>query len=381
VSIIDHEKYFTSLPREYYLSEERYREELVKIWQKQWVYVGHVSQIRSKGDYITYEIGDESVVVIRGDSEEVHAHLNVCRHRGLRLCDQAFGHVPRRLVCPYHSWSYDLNGTLKNATRQPDGEFFDYKDFGLRNVHVEVWRGFIFVCLADETPGVIADMIDAESTAAMDLVEPLKLKVAHEVVYESDADWKLLLENGVECYHCPSVHPEFCVVLNADQMSDYYDKDMVPDVVQGLVIPVKGELESLSMDGHYVSKKLLGKFDSGTPIPYEFGAGFMTQPGYAWAGFHPDYGMVANCLPAGPGKTKMICQWFVHEDAVEGVDYDIDDLIKIWDVTNHQDLNILARQQAGLRSVRYTPGPNSYTQEPGIHASLKKYLEMMGEVN
>jgi phenylpropionate dioxygenase-like ring-hydroxylating dioxygenase large terminal subunit len=381
VSIIEHEKYFTSLPREYYLTEERYQQELVKIWQKQWVYVGHVSQIRAKGDYFTYEIGDESVVVIRGEGDQVHTHMNVCRHRGLRLCDQAFGQVARRLVCPYHSWSYDLDGTLKNATRQADGEYFDYKDYGLINAHVEVWLGFIFVCLADETPGPIADMIDAKSTAAMELVEPLKIKVAHEVVYDADADWKLLLENGVECYHCPSVHPEFCVSLNAKQMSSYYDKDMVPNVVQGLIIPVQGELESLSMDGHYVSKKLLGKFDTGTPVPYEFGAGFMTQPGYAWAGFHPDYGMVANCLPAGPGKTKMVCQWFVHEDAVEGVDYDIDELIMIWDITNNQDLHILTRQQAGLRTTRYTPGPNSYAQEPGIHASLKKYLEMMGEAN
>jgi phenylpropionate dioxygenase-like ring-hydroxylating dioxygenase large terminal subunit len=379
VSIIDHDKYFTSLPREYYLSEDRYRQELVKIWHRQWVYVGHVSQIQTKGDYLTYEIGEESVIVVRGNDDDVHAHLNVCRHRGLRLCDQASGHVARRLVCPYHSWSYDLDGTLKNATRQTDGDFFDYQDFGLFPVHVEVWRGFVFVCLADETPGSVADMIDAESTAAMDLIEPLRLKVAHEVVYEADADWKLLLENGVECYHCPSVHPEFCVSLDASQMSSYYDQDMVPAVVQGLVIPVKGELESLSMDGRYVSKKLLGAFDTGTPVPHEFGAGFMTQPGYAWGGFHPDYGMVANCLPAGPGRSKMICQWFVHQDAEEGVDYDIDDLIKIWDVTNHQDLDILTRQQAGLRSSRYVPGPNSYTQEPGIHASLKKYLEMMGE--
>ena len=379
VSMIEHDKYFTSLPREYYLSEERYREELDKIWNQQWVYVGHLSQIKSKGDFITYDIGDESVIIIRGEGDEVRAHLNACRHRGVRLCTEQSGHVKRRIVCPYHSWSYDPDGTLKSATRQPDGEFFDYKDFGLIKVHVEVWRDFIFVSLADETPATVASMIDAESTEAMDLIEPKKLKVAHEIVYEADADWKLLLENGVECYHCETVHPEFCVTLDTEAMSGYYDEDMVPDVVQGLIIPVKGEHDSLSIDGNFVSKKLLGKFDTGTPIPEKFGAGFMTQPGYMWVGFHPDYGMAANCLPAGVGKTKVIAQWFVHEDAVEGVDYNLDDLIKIWDVTMYQDLEILQRQQAGLRSSKYTPGPNSYMQEPGIHAALKKYLGMMGE--
>lgn len=381
MSIIDHGKYFSSLPREYYLSEDRFQKELTDIWHRQWVYVGHVSQIPTRGDYITYQIGNESVMVVRGQDDQVFANLNTCRHRGLRLCNQEFGKVGRRIVCPYHSWSYDLDGTLVKATRQEDGEFFDYKDFSLVAAHVDVWQGFIFVSLADEAPKPVASTIDAESTAAMARLEPLRLKVATEIVYDVEADWKLLLENGVECYHCPSVHPEFCVVLDAEEMSDYYDQDMLPDLVQGLVIPVKKELDSLSMDGSYVSRKLLGEFDRGVEVPRDFGAGWMTQPGYAWAGFHPDYGMVANCLPVAPGRSKMICQWFVHEDAVEGVDYDLDDLVKIWDVTNNQDVEIQERQQMGLRSNKYTPGPNSYTQEPGIHASLRLYLDMMGEEN
>jgi len=379
VSIIDQDKYFTSLPREYYTSADHYRQELEKVWFKQWVYVGHVSQIPARGDYRTYEIGDESVMVVRGEEGQVFANRNTCRHRGLRLCDDSSGKLGRRIVCPYHSWTYGLDGTLLKATRQPDGEFFDYADFGLVRAHVDVWQGFIFVCLADEPPAPVATMIDEKSTAAMAQIEPLKLKLAHEIVYDVEADWKLLLENGVECYHCPSVHPEFCVVLDTQEMSDYYDVEMVPDVVQGLVIPVKEELESLSMDGHYVSRKLLGEFGRGAPVPSTFGAGWMTQPGYAWAGFHPDYGMVANCLPAGPGKSRMIAQWFVHEDAAEGVDYDLDELVKLWDVTNKQDVHIQERQQLGLTSLSYTPGPNSYAQEPGIHAALRLYLEMMGE--
>ena len=380
MTTLDHGKYFTSLPREYYVSPQHFTTELDKVWARQWIYVGHISQIPKRGDYFTFDLANESVLLVRDEDDTVNAFHNVCRHRALRLCDQPTGSVRKRLVCPYHSWSYALDGELKTATRQPDGENFDYADFGLYKVHVDVWKGFIFVCLADEAPKPVASMIDQKSAADMDLIGPTRLKVAHEIVYDAEANWKLLLENGVECYHCPSVHPEFCVVLNAQEMSDYYDRDMVPEVVQGLVIPVKSELDSLSMDGSFVSKKLLGEFDNGVAIPTEFGAGFMTQPGYAWGGFHPDYGMVATTIPVSATRTKMLCQWFVHEDAVEGEDYVVDELIKIWDVTNIQDLAIQERQQQGLSSSRYTPGPNSFDQEPGIRASLRLYLDMLGEL-
>ena len=378
MSVIDHENYFTSLPREYYLDEGRYTDELAQVWGQQWIYAGHVSQIPKSGDYFTYEVGTENILVVR-NGDDVNAVHNVCRHRGLQLCNQPTGRVGRRIVCPYHSWSYGLDGKLLKATRQADGEFFDYKDFSLFPIHVSVWQGFIFISLAEVAPAPVASMIDDKANADMAILDPLRLKVAHEITYVADANWKLLLENGVECYHCPSVHPEFCVSLDSQEMSDYYEEDYVGDLVQGLVIPVKRELESLSMDGSYVSKKLLGEFGRGTPVPEDFGAGFMTQPGYAWGGFHPDYGMVASTLPISATRTKMVCWWFVHEDAVEGVDYNVDELVKLWDVTNHQDLHIQERQQVGLTSQRYVPGPNSPSQEPGIRAALRKYLQMMGE--
>ena len=380
MSVIDHENYFTSLPREYYLDEERFAAELARVWNTQWVYAGHVSQIPRRGDYFTFDIGAEGILVVR-DDEEVRAFYNVCRHRGLKLCDQASGKVARRIVCPYHTWSYGLDGKLLHAKRMSDGEFFDYGDFSLFSIHVSVWHGFIFVSLADVAPAPVSTMIDEKSTADMARLDPTRLKVAHEITYYADANWKLLLENGVECYHCQSVHPEFCVSLDSQEMSDYYEEDYIGELVQGLVIPVKRELESLSMTGSYVSKKLLGEFGRGVEVPDDFGAGFMTQPGYAWGGFHPDYGMVASTLPISPTRSKMICWWFVHEDAEEGVDYDVDELVKLWDITNIQDLHIQERQQRGLSSQRYVPGPNSPSQEPGIRAALRKYLEMMGEAH
>lgn len=381
MSVIDRDKYFTSLPRDYYFSEERFNNEIAKVWLQQWVYAGHVSQVPAKGDYFTLDLHSENVIVIRKSDDEISAMYNVCRHRGVRLLDKPAGHIKRRIVCPYHSWSYGLDGRLLTATHQPDGQYWCYKDRNLIEAHVSVWQGFIFVSMADKAPAPVASMIDADSAAKMTRLEPEQLKIAHEITYETDSNWKLLLENGVECYHCPTVHPEFCVSLNATGMSDYYSDSYVPDIVQGLIIPVKPELESLSMDGSYLSKKLLGEFGRGAPVPPAFGTGFMTQPGYCWAGFHPDYGMVASTLPVSPTRSKMICQWFVRHDAQEGIDYDVSELIKIWDITNHQDLAILERQQRGIATKRYIPGPNSPSQEAGIRSALKKYLEMMGEKN
>ena len=379
MSLIEHEKYFTSLPREYYMSERRFADEVDRVWCQQWVYAGHVSQIPRVGDYIILDIGNESLIVTRTSETEIGAFHNVCRHRGLRLCESAKGHFGPIIVCPYHAWSYGRDGQLLKAREQIDGAQFDYKDWGLNKAHVSIWQGFIFTSMADEAPLPLDTMIDAKTTADMALLEPHRMKIVYEKTYEADANWKLLLENGVECYHCPTVHPEFCLSLDAKAMADYYAEDYLPGLVQGLVIPVKGELESLSMDGKYVSKKLLGAFGRGLPVPYEFGTGFMTQPGYAWGGFHPDYGMVAGTIPISATRTIMTCQWFVHEDAIEGEDYDIEELIKIWDVTNIQDLHIQERQQRGIAGRRYIPGPNSPTQEPGIRSALRKYLEMMGE--
>ena len=378
-SVIDHGRYFSSLPREYYIEQERFKDELQRVWGEQWIYAGHVSQLPRAGDYIVLNVLDESLIITRSSENQINAFHNVCRHRGLRLCETEKGHFGPRIVCPYHAWSYTRDGVLAKATKHADGEFFDYKDWGLNKAHVSIWQGFIFTSMAETAPAPVDTMIDAKSNADMALLEPLRMKIAYEKTYEADANWKLLLENGVECYHCTTVHPEFCVALNAKAMDDYYAEDYLPEMVQGLIIPVKGELESLSIDGKYLSKKLLGEFGRGTPVPYEFGAGFMTQPGYAWGGFHPDYGMIASTLPVSPSRSIMICQWFVHEDAVEGVDYHIDEMIKIWDITNLQDLAIQERQQRGVSGQRYVPGPNSPSQEPGIRAALRKYLEMMGE--
>lgn len=378
MSVIEHDHYFTCLPRHYYVSESIFAEEIEKVWHQQWLYVGHVSQIPSAGDYLTFELLGESVIVTRDEHDEIHALYNMCRHRGTRLCDGASGSV-NRFVCPYHAWSYALDGRLLNAARLNETSWFDPADWGLHHAHVEVWQGFIFVSFADEAPDPVAPQVDAANAGALARLEPESLKVAHVRTYPVKADWKVLLENGNECYHCPGVHPEFCRTLDVNGLESYFDDDFTPTMVQGMDVPLKPGAETLSIDGKYVSRLLLGKFGRGLPVPDNFYAGFMTQPGYAWAVFYADHGLITTAYPVAFGRSELVTTWFVREDAQEGSDYDLERLIALWDVTDSQDAAIVNLVQLGLQSRRYTPGPLNRKHEPGIRRGLQGDLDMMGE--
>ena len=377
MSVISRGRHFTSLPGEYYTSEVRFADDMAKVWHRQWVYAGHVSQVRRPGDHYTFDLVGESVIIVRGRDEVIRAFFNVCRHRGTRICEGP-GRA-RRLVCTYHSWSYDLDGILASVTGGLKKDEVEAEELGLIPAQVSVWQGLIFVNFGSTELPEVPSMIDADTERDMSRLEPERMKIAYQFDYDVHANWKLLLENGVECYHCTGVHPEFCKTLDADAMADYYRLEYNPALVQGIVIPVQSGKETLSLDGRMVSKKLLGEFGRGASLDGFGGSGFMTQPGYCWGDFHPDHAMIANCLPFGPTESKFVVQWLVHEDAVEGVDYEVSDVIGLWDVTHRQDANSLGMQQQGINSRHYVPGPNSAHDEPGIKSALQVYLEMVGE--
>lgn len=378
MSVIDRDQYFTSLPQSYYTSDEQFAEDVEKIWRRQWIYAGHVSQVKEPGDTFTFDFLNESVIVVRAQDGVVRAFHNSCRHRGMRLCDGASHN--RRIVCPYHAWTYGLDGTLLTASLQQGELTLDHSELGLVPVQLSVWQGLIFVSFSPEPLREVEEMVGPVGTANMARLEPEKMKIIKEVVYPTAANWKLLYENGVECYHCTSVHPEFCQVLDPGGMTGYYSDDLVTELVQELVLPIQYGKDTLSLDGNLVSQKLCGEFGRGTPIPPDYsGSGFMTQPGYTWGDFHPDHAMIANCFPVGPLQSEFVVTWLVHEDAVEGVDYEVDKVIELWDITHRQDAATLTHQQRGILSSAYTPGPDSATAEPGIKTGLELYLKMLEE--
>lgn len=192
-----------SLPQPFYGEPSFYQADLELIFQKQWVLAGFECQIAEPGMYFVLEIGRNSIIIVRGEDRAVRGFFNTCRHRGSRICDEASGRV-KRLVCPYHQWSYWLDGTLHRAPHMHEG--FDPAGFDLRPANVELIHGTIWLCLSD-TPPDFAPFADAVRPFA----QPHRLadaKIAYTTNAYVDANWKVVDENSRECYHCPAGHPE-----------------------------------------------------------------------------------------------------------------------------------------------------------------------------
>ena len=372
------ETYFTSLPREYFVSQEIYERELESVFGTQWHYIAHLSEIPQAGDYLVEELAGESVVVVRGRDGAPRAFLNVCRHRGFQFCQQPSGKV-NRFICPYHRWSYDLDdGHLLNAPDMPDGEFFDYGDWGLHKVQVDVWGGLIFVCLA-EAPKAPVGPIIATTAPEIAKAQPERLKKAYEKRYRIDANWKVLLENFVECYHCKGTHPELCAAMDLEGMyGAILDRtDLGPGEYHGGQVPLKAGAKTQSIDGQLVSLPL-GEFADAESVPDAWGAGFQISPWLSRIIFHVDHAMIFTLRPVDVRTVEWVSRWYVHEQAEEGRDYDFDRLTEVWLATNDQDLSLCSGTQQGIRSRRYVPGPLSVVREPAIHTVMATYLELMG---
>jgi phenylpropionate dioxygenase-like ring-hydroxylating dioxygenase large terminal subunit len=376
--IIDRPNYFVNLPRDFYLSEERFTKELEVIYGRQWIYVAHVSEIPTQGDYVTSNLpGGESVIVVRAAEGRINAFFNVCRHRGFSLCDPGTGHA-KAFVCPYHRWSYGTDGALRGAPSMPKGKFFDYADFGLKPVHMEVWHGFVFVNLSEDLPQPLGPGLDRVSPD-MARLEGEHMKVAYHRVYEMETNWKFLMENWMECTHCGAVHSStLCTQMDLTAMfSDIIDA-IEPEEYGPMWIPLKESAKTVSYDGDFITPKLLGEFGRGAD-PTGFSTGFFVQPAISGALFQSDYGVMHRVDPVTPTKTLLHNWWFVREDAVEGVDYDLEELLEVWDQTNTEDSFIVERQQIGAQSRGFTPGPHSNTRESSMRACLLIYLRMMGD--
>ena len=363
-----------ALPGAAYRDPEIYELEIRHILLKSWLYVGHQSQIPERGDFFLFEMAGESVIIVRDAQGGINALLNVCRHRGSRICDTPTGHESR-LVCRYHGWTYGLDGSLKAAARTPDG--FDRTKYGLRRLHLRVFDGLIFVNFDDNPPDFGA--LEREMAAPMRPYGLDQAKVALRRNYPITSNWKLAVENYCECYHCQPAHPEYSVghgraIPDAEcvaMLSDVMAKAPVVGLTQHTIrrswlnagsfgleysfdrYPLlRGQLSG-SRDGKPVAP-LLGTitgYDGGTT---DLHLGPMTF-GLAYC----DYVVLYRFTPRGQYLTDCEITWLVDEKAVEGRDYQLADLIWLWDVTTLADKQIIERNQAGVDSRYYVPGPLS----------------------
>jgi glycine betaine catabolism A len=366
----------------FYNDREVFDLDVAAIFARSWIFVAVEAEVPEPGDFRTVEIGPYSVILVRDDDEQVRAWHNVCRHRGARILADAQGSVGN-IVCGYHKWTYGADGRLLHAGQQPPT--FDPGCFGLKPVQVRSVAGLIHVCLAEEPP---ADF-DGVAERVTPYLEPHQLrrtKVAAQVDLVEDGNWKLVMENNRECYHCDG-HPELSCSLfptygyEADEMParlrPAFDRYLAADDVlrrscedralpyarleelSGRVTgfriqrePLDGAGESLSPDGRAICRRLLGDLD--TPA---LGRLSMHLQPNAWFHFMADHAVTFSVLPLAPDRTLLRTTWLVHEDAVEDDDYDVDALTSVWRQTNLQDGVLVARAQAGTASPAYEPGP------------------------
>ena len=355
-----------TLPRRYFVSREVFAEEMEKIFASRWVFVGHHSEVPRTGDYFVRDVANESIIIVRDKNAELHAFYNVCRHRGTRLCEEERGHSAA-IQCPYHAWTYGLDGRLIGAPHMDEVEGFNKEQYSLRPVQAGTWEGFIFVNLA------------AQPVALEEWFAPLKdkfsqwnlprLRSAKRVEYDVKANWKLMFENYSECYHCPGVHP----MLSKVSPYDSAENDLTEGPFLGGFMKINSG-KSLTMSGKACAIGVTGKDQAQEGKDRVFYYSIFPN---MLLSMHPDYVMVHQLWPVAPDRTRIICDWFFHPEAFARADFNPQDAIEFWDLTNKQDWHVCELSQQGITSRAYEPGP--YSSRESIPAAWdREYLRQMG---
>ena len=361
----------------FYRSHRVYRKELDEILFKSWLYAGHVSEVANVGDYFLFDLGEDSIVVVRGADGEVRALANVCRHRGSRICSAPEGSC-QAFVCPYHGWAYELDGRLKAARSMELCPGFDPSAYSLKSCRCTVFEGLIFVN---------CDPAAAPFEKALRSIEPAlhpydlpTARIAHRRNYAVAANWKLALENYLECYHCATAHRAYAklhtleapgqeVERNNAEMLDRAENETgvagitlrhsavyraAPDFgccVHTMRYALYDDFKTGSRHGRPVAP-LMGEFEG-----YDGGAGDFQLGPLAFMLNYPDYCVLYRFIPRGMNRTDMELVWFVRGDAKEGRDYQRDALTWLWDRTTREDQSLIMRNSEGVHSRFFEPGP------------------------
>jgi Rieske 2Fe-2S family protein len=371
-----------ALPQSFYVREDVFARDM-DLLLGGWTCLGHESEIPEPSDWITGGFGRESAIVARGEDGAVRALANVCRHRGSRICVEPSGRSAG-LTCPYHAWTYHLDGRLRAAREMPAG--FDPQAHGLKPLPLAIVGGLIFVSFGEAPPS-----LETAAPALAAMTEHYgweSARIAARRAYSVAANWKLALENYHECYHCGPAHPEFSVLHTLARPGARRvrgEAESRADLTGGAVVPDHEAWASAHDGGEVVRvmRSLLargartgsrdGKLMAPPMIPTD-GACVFAELGYLSAFLaYADHGVVYRFIPRGVLETEMEVLWLVRGDAREGVDYDVGELTWLWDVTSLADKRIIERNQAGVLSRFYEPGPFSL-MEPGARQYVDRYL-------
>lgn len=391
------------LPADLYTRPDFFEADLDVMFHRHWIFIGLECDVPEPGDVCVVDIGRTGIAILRDDEGQVRAFFNVCRHRGAKLLPPS-NSVIGKIVCPYHQWTYELDGGLIHSPHM--GRDFDANCHGLKPVTMRSIGGLLYACLSDDPPPDIADLA-ATMEPRLAPYDISQAKIAHQTDLIEEGNWKLTMENNRECYHCSANHPELCVsfidldfgydpetlsledrasaerhgALYAAKSAEWealgYPSKPVEHLrghvtnfrTQRLVLANAGE--SQTPDAKAACAKLLGRVtrkDLGDTHLWGHNC---------WHHFMADHAISSMVIPLAPDKTLVRTKWLVHKDAVEGVDYDIDWLTSVWKATNDQDARLVALAHAGVSSRGYEPGPYSSFTEGHLDNFMSWYIDRM----
>jgi phenylpropionate dioxygenase-like ring-hydroxylating dioxygenase large terminal subunit len=389
-----------SLERRFYCDDEVFAADMQRVVGRKWLVAGHVDRVRNRGDYFLFKIGNESIIIVRSDASTINAFYNVCRHRGSLICTQPQGRVAR-LTCGYHAWSYGLDGALLAARLMPAD--FSKQDNGLHRCHLKVLHGFIFINLSDEAPedfdatfGDLAPYLDFHGFA--------DAKIAHSESYPTTANWKLIVENFVECYHCAPAHPEFCSMHPPEALIAFGagPSSGPAEAVEKYLPALKAWEERAASLGRPIGSVDDGPQSShlrlllqrtiregyetetpdGRPAAPLMGKRLGWDRGRMYLSFSPftqvvatnDFAVLFLFTPRSTLHTDVDLYWLVDGKATE---VDVKRMIWGWDETSKQDKVITENNQSGILSKHYQPGRYS-EHERRVVTFQQWYLAQFG---
>ncbi|MFP6613777.1 MAG: aromatic ring-hydroxylating dioxygenase subunit alpha [Pirellulales bacterium] len=356
-----------SLDAKYYACEELFAVECEKIFRREWICVGREADVAVRGDYLRTKVGGAELIVVR-DESGIRCFHNTCRHRGTLLCESECGTNADGITCPYHGWSYELSGQLIAAPNMGDVDGFDLSDYPLNQTATATRDGFVFVNVGCDVDSF--ETIWQPLDGKFDPWSLSELISAGESEYEVAANWKLIFQNYNECYHCPQIHPR----LNAVSPYTSASNDLESGGFLGGPMQLAATAASMTFSGRACCEPLPNlPSDDCRRVYY-----YSLFPSLLMA-LHPDFVLTHRAQPLANNRTRVVCNWLFHPQAVAEKGFDPSPAIEFWDETNRQDWHICELAQQGIESSGYKPGPYS-NLESTIAAFDRHYLAVLGNI-
>jgi Rieske 2Fe-2S family protein len=361
-----------TLPSSWYYADDIYALEKERIFCREWLCVAREEELPEPGDFRVLDVVGESIILVRNRQRALRAFYNVCRHRGARLCrtDEAapagmavHGGViaARSILCPYHQWSYDLDGHLVAAPHMGDVPGFDKSAISLYPVGVECWGGFIFLNLTPAGARPFGAQLGEIPQRTQRYPLP-SLRIGHSITYRVAANWKAICENYNECYHCGGVHPELCSVVPAFREAGGAGLDWLRGV------PHREGANTFTYSGTTTRRA----FPTLNQDERERHKGEVLYPNL-FVSLARDHVAAFILLPRGPERTDIVCHFLFEPCEIEKPDFNPGDAVEFWDITNRQDWSICESVQRGIRSRVHQHG--YYAPMEDYSLDIRRYVK------